>query len=588
VRNLWDEVNGIDYNVPYHEVDITVCNGFDKILGSIDKNHEGYNKIEVLRDVFLLALDLDDPKKPYKNRYLFNGGNERSIDIDDFTEETKNTLKTIIDEKVLDSTFILCRVLDVYFILSRDYLILENSLFPTLMKLIDETLFVDNSPLIVDLLKRGFQLFGKSSKKNKEDEKTKILIGKVDEILAKYDVKKPLEETVEVYIYNLLELLHQYKFVKDGKYPEIATSITRVLEENKNFVSAIEWWELCTKWNYKINQNDLARECVKNKALCFYEIAKEELKKEKVNYFIVIEKTDSAILNLRKVRGNEELVKQWMWEKREYEKESLGQLSYIESPGIDMTLQIEEIKKQLAGKNYMQILQFIGGLAQSPDYERVLKENATEFFMANFLFQKRNLNEDGKNIHTSRNDEEFPEHLIQRYNLHYKRVALCVRHSIETLHNSHFLRIQELLRITSDNPFVPEGREVIVAKGLREGLKGDYVTSLSVLIPQFENSIRFLLEQNGEIATNLGEDTVQEEKNLNQLLLHEKLEEIFGVDAVKDMKYLFVHKGGYNLRNRVSHGLMCEAEFYSEAVVYVFALMLRIIFYSKCGFILQK
>ncbi|MDA2588247.1 DUF4209 domain-containing protein [Bacillus cereus group sp. Bc062] len=183
---------------------------------------------------------------------------------------------------------------------------------------------------------------------------------------------------------------------------------------------------------------------------------------------------------------------------------------------------------------------------------------------------------------TPKEDKEFPEHLIQKYNEHYNRIALYVQNSLEILHNLHFLRMQQLLEITSDNPFVPEGREVIVAKGLREGLKGDYVTSLAVLIPQFENSIRSLLEQNGEIATTLGEDTAQEEKNLNQLLLDEKLVEIFGVNAVKDMKYLFVYKGGCNLRNKVSHGLMCTSEFYSDAVVYAFALMLRFILHSKC------
>ncbi|HDR7527194.1 MULTISPECIES: DUF4209 domain-containing protein [Bacillus cereus group] len=581
MRNLWDKVNSIDYNVPYYEVDIKVYDELEKVLESIDKNHEGYKKIEVLRNVFLLSPDEDDSKKPYKNRYLFSGG-ERSLDIDDFTEEMQNTLKAIIDENVLESTYMLCRVLDVYFILSNDHFIREKSLFPTLMKLIDETLLADEFSLSVYLIKRGFQLFGRSPRKNIEDEKTKILIEKVDGILAKYDVQKPLEEMVERYIYNLLELLGRYRFIKNEKYPEIANNITRVLEGNENFISAIKWWELCSKWNYKMGEDDLARECVKNKALCLYKMANKELEKETVNYFIVIEKIDSAILNLRKVKGNEELVKQWMHEKREYEKESLGQLTYIESPEIDMTPQIEEIKKRLAGKHYMEILRFIGDLAKSPDYERGLQENTGQISIATFLFQKKNLNGEGKNIYTSKEDKEFPEHLIQKYNEHYNRIALYVQNSLEILHNLHFLRMQQLLEITSDNPFVPEGREVIVAKGLREGLKGDYVTSLAVLIPQFENSIRSLLEQNGEIATTLGEDTAQEEKNLNQLLLDEKLVEIFGVNAVKDMKYLFVYKGGCNLRNKVSHGLMCTSEFYSDAVVYAFALMLRFILHSKC------
>ncbi|MGR5976138.1 DUF4209 domain-containing protein [Bacillus paranthracis] len=107
------------------------------------------------------------------------------------------------------------------------------------------------------------------------------------------------------------------------------------------------------------------------------------------------------------------------------------------------------------------------------------------------------------------------------------------------------------------------------------------MTSLSILIPQFENSIRYFLKQIGVSVTSTKEDSVEEEKSLGILLEIEQLEEVLGGDIVKDLQYLFVNKGGKNLRNRLAHGLMSEEEFRSAGGIYAFGLMLYIIFYFK-------
>ncbi|PGV79296.1 DUF4209 domain-containing protein [Bacillus cereus] len=583
-RNLWDEINAIDLDVTYGELESAICRGLERILETSDEKNAGYKEIQVLRSVFALALDLDNPQKPYKNRLMLNNGENNSIDLDNFTEEMEEVLKAIVTEKTFESSFMQCRVLDVYFTLSKDYSV-QDSLFSSLMKLIDDSFSKNMFALTKDILERSFQLFGRSGKKGNDDPRTKSILEKINTIIGNYNMERPLEKSIEIFIYKILDLTCKYKFVKDEGYPRIAFGIARVLEENKEFETAISWWELCAKWNRKLRQNDQANKCVENKALCFYKLALKELEGEEIQYFNVVEKYNSAILNLRKVNGNEETVKQWILEKAELQKKLPGQLSYIELPGIDITLEIEEIEAHLVGKNPMEILGYIGYLAKSLPYEKILNEDAPKFLSMFEIMPKQILNGECKTVHISQNDLEFPEYLIQRYRIQYERAALHIRHVIELLHNCHFLRIQELLLITSDNPFIPEGRELIVAKGLRAGLNGDYATSLSILIPQFENSIRFLLEQNGEIVTNLGDDTVQEEKNLNQLLLYKKLEEIFGFDTVKDLKYLFVHKGGCNLRNRVSHGLMSDFDFRSPDVVYAFGVILRIVFYYRFGYI---
>jgi hypothetical protein len=52
--------------------------------------------------------------------------------------------------------------------------------------------------------------------------------------------------------------------------------------------------------------------------------------------------------------------------------------------------------------------------------------------------------------------------------------------------------------LTTDNPFIPEGRRVIYSRGLQAGLGGDFLVATHLLIPQLENSLRYTLLQVGE------------------------------------------------------------------------------------------
>ncbi|WP_406904417.1 DUF4209 domain-containing protein [Bacillus cereus] len=578
-RNLWDEVNAVDYNVPSYMFDEKIRDGLGDILENINQKHEEYNKIKVLKDVFSLGLNLHNRNAPpYQKRFA------GSIDIDDFNKEMQGTLHTIIQEGVLSSDYILCRVLDVYCILSRDFKLQNTMLFPKLIDLIDEVFSKGLYSLTTDLLKRGFQLFGK---KGKEDEKTKKLIEKVDRTLEIYDFTTPLEETIVKFLYDLLELTYELRYIKEKKYPEMMSSMAKVLEENKEFDIAVEWWELCAKWYNKIRFEKLADECLKNKALIYYESVKNERNKVNIDNRVAARHMSLAILTLRKVKGNEALLNQWNKELGEYQKNSVSQMKPLKLLEIDLSLQFQKIDKDLVGKSPIQIIEYIGNMVHSFDYETKSKEVSLGIPQMWNLIHKDLINNEGKTIDTSDKDEEdeFPITLRLKYLEHYIEISNCIQRCLEILHEQYFVRIQDILELTRDNNFIPEGRERMYAKGLYEGVKGQYMESLSILIPQFENSIRFILEQNGKGVTSFGEDGVQEEKNLNQLLRFNELEDIFERNKIKDMKILFIHKGGFNLRNKISHGLMSESDFQTPEVVYAFGLILHIILSFKFKYI---
>jgi hypothetical protein len=107
-------------------------------------------------------------------------------------------------------------------------------------------------------------------------------------------------------------------------------------------------------------------------------------------------------------------------------------------------------------------------------------------------------------------------------------------------------------------------------------MEGDFVSAAHLLNPQLENTIRYVLSHRGVITSSINTEGIQEEFNLNRLLSLEQTIETFGVDTVFDLQGLLVERWGANLRNKVAHGLMSHAAFYSVDTVYFWGLMLRL------------
>ncbi|MCU5584154.1 DUF4209 domain-containing protein [Bacillus toyonensis] len=572
-RKMWEEINNIECNIPVGDVYfVTIKNELDKILETLERGTKEYLEVEVLRDLFLLMPDFEDHAEPYKPLIVLNNG-RRSISLEDFNDDMKDTLNTMIESGDLKSPFILFRVMDVCLILNKNYS-MRKDLLLQLSSLIDYCFSHNMYHASIDFLNRGFQLFGGEVKNRKK------LIEKLDLMIGKYNIDQSLEDSIETLLHGSFKLIEKYQFIKDDKYPQVSFRIAKVFEREKKFNAAIVWWEISINLFNRLNQKESAKKCKENKAFNYYNWAEEELEREKVNYFIVVNRMMSAILTLRQVGEHEELVEGWTRQNNEYQKKSLDHLKKFEVT-IDISMDLKEIESQIVNKNFMEILWLIGDLASSLDYNNALNKAIGNNYFLEKIFPVNKLNADGKSTYVSQDEDEFPRSLVDLYNEYYSTAAGKITHLINLLQERYFIRTDYLLAITERNAFVPNGREEIMAYGLREGLKNNYVASLSILIPQFENSIRYFLKENGQNLTSIADDHTEEEKTLSALLKNEKLEGILGQNIVKDLQHLFVNKGGENLRNKLAHGLMSQGEFCSPPCIYAFAKMLNIIFFFK-------
>ena len=146
----------------------------------------------------------------------------------------------------------------------------------------------------------------------------------------------------------------------------------------------------------------------------------------------------------------------------------------------------------------------------------------------------------------------------------------------DQINREHGVRLKDILSTVSHSPFIPLGRGYLFAKGLYAGLTGDFFTSTHILIPQIENSVRYIMWQKGIITSGLDDNGIQNEHNLNSTLYHPEITSIFDENTLFDLKCLLVEHAGSNLRNRMAHGLISDEEFSSPIMSYLWWLTLRL------------
>lgn len=209
-----------------------------------------------------------------------------------------------------------------------------------------------------------------------------------------------------------------------------------------------------------------------------------------------------------------------------------------------------------------------------------------------FLFPASQLNSNGQTVGVVPPLFSFSDNKINQESLKFHSFfslnidlgVICsgyIQPAIHQISLEHRVDLNTFLEIVQNNPFVEPGRELIYAKGLLAGFNQDLIMSTHLLIPQFENSIRHILHQHGEITTKLDDSKeFEKEMSLNELFFHKQeiLKKFFYENQLFVMEYLLVNPLGANLRNLFAHGLFHSDQFYSSHGLYLWGLILQLIY----------
>jgi hypothetical protein len=258
------------------------------------------------------------------------------------------------------------------------------------------------------------------------------------------------------------------------------------------------------------------------------------------------------------------------------------------SADVNLTEQVEQSLERVRGKTLQEALFSLALMGRSPQVDKLRKqvEEEAKQYPLQHLFQSLSLDErgrvTGRKPSMLSNDPEEVEAATraEMFNKAQFYQSVHAQAVIEPLRNliafEHDVRVQDLLPIVSNNPFIPGGREYIYAQGLHAGLHGDFLVAAHLLVPQLEASIRYLLTQQGTITSKLDSEALQEERSLNQTLYLPQMQQTLGMDIVFDLQGLLVERFGSNLRNRIAHGLMNQSAFFTWQVSYLWWLTLRL------------
>lgn len=144
--------------------------------------------------------------------------------------------------------------------------------------------------------------------------------------------------------------------------------------------------------------------------------------------------------------------------------------------------------------------------------------------------------------------------------------------------SDHVVRLDDWRSFTTDNPFVPVGREEIFARGMDAGMNGDFLVAVSLLTPQVENAVRIVLKKAGVVTSKIDMRNIEQERVLGALLDMDEAERVFGRDLMFDLRGLLVEKFGSNMRNELAHGLLDLDDFKGPDAEYLWWCALRLMF----------
>lgn len=270
-----------------------------------------------------------------------------------------------------------------------------------------------------------------------------------------------------------------------------------------------------------------------------------------------------------------------------YQKASLKDMKKLDC-STDLREITERSRKAVTKGNLLDAVMSLAFLISPPDYDK-LRESAEEKrakYPLQSLFSPVHLDYEGKVIAKTPtgwpggNDDAAKAlwaGTLQEADLtHGLNAQAVIDPARQQILLNHFVQLRDIFPLVMHNPVVPPGHERLWAEGLHAGLTGDLSIAIHMLVPQVENSLRYILQGRGVMTSELKPWGLQENQRLGGLLRSEGLIKIFGRNFIFDLRAILVEPTSANLRNIVAHGLAPAGQLYTPTAVYFWWLCLHL------------
>lgn len=525
----------------------------------------------LLSQITSLHHKLDTPEEPFGPMMVFH--DRRTAMVDDFDESRLNLLGEVVAD-VTDPE-LRARIADILWLRGRDYRMAElaiSSYLESAKRLEDPENWVGTA----DRLQRALQMavmLGRNSGP------FKAVTDHIEGVLDACNGEDPLFLSA-----RLMALLIDRRVGDTVKYAALAGKLASRAEDTGDWHRAREYWEVKAKWHFMGNDQEGARQARLAEGETYVRQAETHLAGSPPSHMMAAAFIQHAIEALRRVEGTKDRVEELHKALLEYQRRSVSEMASYSS-SVDIGDMVKAAINHVKGKPLPDALMSLAMLGKPPDvaHLRAQAEEHKKRYIFQSLMPRVYLNAMGKVIARQPQDAEESLRADMYSNassfrlLHVQGLVEPARQQVNSEHN---VRVNDFLSMVTNHPFVTRGRELIVARGLFAGMQGDFLTAVHLLIPQLEESVRYILYHLGVITSAIDDDGIQEEFNLNRMLSAEAysgpLTNFLGEDFVFDLRGLLIERFGANLRNDMAHGLIDHNSFYSESGCYLWWLTMRL------------
>lgn len=555
-----------------------IGSNWEKVLEKVDKKDRFsysstfYSKIDEISDekqkqIFLLLatlmtswLNLETLDSPFEN-------------IDRFNEQHLKFFSEIIEDVTDDE--IKSRMADVLWLRTKNHMMAETAVESYLnsaktLESFEDWLDTQNR------FERALQLASMLGKKRNLYQK---VLDRICDLLDRCNGEDPLFLSAE-----LMRLLQERGEGDAKKYAQFCEKLALSAETQKDFHKARKYWETKAEWHRIDKDKTSAREAKLKIAESYEKESDFNLENRQPKFMMASHPIEEAIVAYKKAGDSSKKIEELQLRLREYQSKGVEELPLISSDSVDITDIFIHSQKTISGRSFIDSLKTLSLLSAPNDVNHIRKqveENRSKYIFSS-LMPKKLFSTNGRivAIQPSTGEMAVLADMFEYVNITYQlRVKGFIEPARSVILLEHSARVFEFYDLLRNHPFIPEGREFIVARGLHAGLNGDFLASVHFLIPQIEESVRYFLIRCGIVPSSFTDKGIQDEYNLNKLLTNEKftvkLNEIFGENFVFDLRCVLIERFGANLRNDMAHGLIEHNSFYSYAAVYFWWLALR-------------
>lgn len=246
----------------------------------------------------------------------------------------------------------------------------------------------------------------------------------------------------------------------------------------------------------------------------------------------------------------------------------------VSIPMEEIDLEIERLTSSTLETNLDNVAKNLNFIPKVSTIEKQILKEKFDFPLINNV-PKSIIGDDKKIVQASSEEDLYEVSFIQSYTSYLQiNMRLLVVPIFEKLIDEQNLCTDNFMEKFDRWGLLDNRNRLFIKTGISKFLEDDYISSLHILVPQFESTLKRLFSNAGYPTTSFKKEGAQQEETFNVFLKRDEIISALGVNIHKLIQIVMVEQSGLNLRNEIAHGLIKYSDIDKTKCVLVIFLFL--------------